>query len=202
MPRVDVGTLLAHLTLDLGLGHSGNHNGHRARQRRYALCSTERSACGEPLTAVVGSRSGGPIPPDRSSSADNAVRTIVRVVSSGDDHRRDGAAAGWGCRTCPPSPTSPAARAASQGVPAPVGGLHNRRAVMAGGGPAAQQAVKAALTKLGTYVWGAKGTNNFDCSGLTLWAYCQAGITLGCPTPTPRSRTANRLRRVTSRPVV
>jgi cell wall-associated NlpC family hydrolase len=87
-------------------------------------------------------------------------------------------------------------------VPAPVGGVRNRRAVMAGGGPAAQQAVKAALTKLGTYVWGAKGPNNFDCSGLTLWAYCQAGITLGCPTPTPRSRTANRLRRVTSRPVV
>src|SRR6185369_9776012 len=25
--RVDVGTLLAHLTLDLGLGHSGNHSG-------------------------------------------------------------------------------------------------------------------------------------------------------------------------------
>ena len=40
--RVDIGTLLARLTLDLGLGHSGNHNGHRARQRRYALCSTER----------------------------------------------------------------------------------------------------------------------------------------------------------------
>ena len=42
--RVDVGTLLAHLTLDLGLGHSGNHSGHRAGQRRYALSSTERSA--------------------------------------------------------------------------------------------------------------------------------------------------------------
>jgi cell wall-associated NlpC family hydrolase len=51
---------------------------------------------------------------------------------------------------------------------------------VAGGGPAAQQAVKAALTKLGgPYVWGAKGPNNFDCSGLTLWTYCQAGITLG-----------------------
>ena len=57
-------------------------------------------------------------------------------------------------------------QAASQGVPAPLGGLHNRRAVVAGGGPAAQQAVKAALTKLGTpYVLGAKGPNNFDCSG-------------------------------------
>ena len=45
-----------------------------------------------------------------------------------------------------------------RGGPAALGGLHNRRAVVAGGGPAARQAVKAALTKLGTpYVWGAKG---------------------------------------------
>ena len=73
---------------------------------------------------------------------------------------------------------------------------------MAGGGPAAQQAVKAALTKLGTpYVWGAKGPNNFDCSGLTLWAYRQAGITLGPDTYT-QIKDGNRLRRVTSRPVV
>ena len=49
-----------------------------------------------------------------------------------------------------------------------------------GGGPAAQQAVKAALTRLGLpYVWGAKGPNAFDCSGLVKWAYAQAGITLG-----------------------
>src|SRR6476646_9656885 len=45
--RVDVGTLLAHLTLDLGLGHCGNHSGHRAGQHRYALCSTERSKNGQ-----------------------------------------------------------------------------------------------------------------------------------------------------------
>ena len=49
-----------------------------------------------------------------------------------------------------------------------------------GGGPAAQQAVKAALTRLGRpYVWGAKGPDAFDCSGLVKWAYAQAGITVG-----------------------
>ena len=49
-----------------------------------------------------------------------------------------------------------------------------------GGGPAAQQAVKAALTRLGhPYVWGAKGPDAFDCSGLVKWAYAQAGITVG-----------------------
>ncbi len=41
-------------------------------------------------------------------------------------------------------------------------------------------AVAAALTKLGTpYLWGAKGPNRFDCSGLTQWAWRQAGIPLG-----------------------
>ncbi|MGH9060088.1 MAG: C40 family peptidase [Acidimicrobiales bacterium] len=46
-------------------------------------------------------------------------------------------------------------------------------------GPQAQQAVDAALSKLGSpYVWGATGPSQFDCSGLMQWAYKQAGITL------------------------
>jgi peptidoglycan DL-endopeptidase CwlO len=44
---------------------------------------------------------------------------------------------------------------------------------------AAQKAVNAALSKLGSaYVWGATGPSTFDCSGLMQWAYKQAGITL------------------------
>jgi cell wall-associated NlpC family hydrolase len=54
-----------------------------------------------------------------------------------------------------------------------------------GGGPLAQMAVKAALTKQGTpYVWGAKGPRVFDCSGLTQWAWGQAGVTIGPDTYT------------------
>jgi cell wall-associated NlpC family hydrolase len=46
-------------------------------------------------------------------------------------------------------------------------------------GPAAQAAVNAALAKLGSaYVWGATGPTTFDCSGLMVWAYNKAGITL------------------------
>jgi cell wall-associated NlpC family hydrolase len=46
-------------------------------------------------------------------------------------------------------------------------------------GPAAQAAVNAALAKLGSpYVWGATGPGTFDCSGLMVWAYNKAGITL------------------------
>jgi peptidoglycan DL-endopeptidase CwlO len=44
---------------------------------------------------------------------------------------------------------------------------------------AAQKAVNAALSKLGSaYVWGATGPSTFDCSGLMQWAYKQAGISL------------------------
>jgi cell wall-associated NlpC family hydrolase len=48
-----------------------------------------------------------------------------------------------------------------------------------GGSGKAVLALKAALTKLGTpYVWGAEGPGSFDCSGLTMWAYRQVGISL------------------------
>jgi cell wall-associated NlpC family hydrolase len=41
-------------------------------------------------------------------------------------------------------------------------------------------AARAALGRRGVpYVWGAKGPNNFDCSGLTQWAWRQAGVQLG-----------------------
>jgi peptidoglycan DL-endopeptidase CwlO len=52
----------------------------------------------------------------------------------------------------------------------------------AGGVPGepGQGAVKAALSKLGRpYVWGAKGPSVFDCSGLTQWAWRQAGVQIG-----------------------
>ena len=44
---------------------------------------------------------------------------------------------------------------------------------------AAGAAIAAARTRLGLpYVWGATGPDSFDCSGLTGWAYHQAGISL------------------------
>jgi peptidoglycan DL-endopeptidase CwlO len=42
-----------------------------------------------------------------------------------------------------------------------------------------EQALRFALTKLGDpYVWGGAGPNDFDCSGLVMWAYAQVGISL------------------------
>ncbi|WP_432509665.1 C40 family peptidase [Kineococcus auxinigenes] len=46
-------------------------------------------------------------------------------------------------------------------------------------GDAAQDATTAARTRLGLpYVWGATGPGSFDCSGLTQWAYRQAGTAI------------------------
>lgn len=47
------------------------------------------------------------------------------------------------------------------------------------GSVAGQSAVQAALSKVGSaYVWGAAGPDAFDCSGLTSWAWRQAGVTI------------------------
>ena len=46
-------------------------------------------------------------------------------------------------------------------------------------------AARAALSRQGApYVWAGKGPNRFDCSGLTQWAWRQAGVQLGSDTYT------------------
>ena len=45
--------------------------------------------------------------------------------------------------------------------------------------PKAQTAVDAALSQVGKpYRWGAAGPDEYDCSGLTMWAWAQAGVAL------------------------
>ena len=52
-------------------------------------------------------------------------------------------------------------------------------------------AAEAALSKRGVpYVWGAKGPNVFDCSGLTQWAWKQVGVQLGPDTYTQMNQGA------------
>jgi cell wall-associated NlpC family hydrolase len=42
-----------------------------------------------------------------------------------------------------------------------------------------EQALRWALTRLGDpYVWGGAGPDDFDCSGLVMWAYAHVGISL------------------------
>jgi cell wall-associated NlpC family hydrolase len=60
--------------------------------------------------------------------------------------------------------------------------------------PGAGRLLQIALNQVGkAYVWGAKGPEQFDCSGLTQWSYAQIGIHI--PTGTagqwPQMRSAN-----------
>jgi peptidoglycan DL-endopeptidase CwlO len=46
-------------------------------------------------------------------------------------------------------------------------------------GSGAGAAVSAALSRVGLpYVWGASGPSSFDCSGLVMWAWAHAGVSL------------------------
>lgn len=48
-----------------------------------------------------------------------------------------------------------------------------------GGAPEAAVVIQAALSRIGSpYSWGASGPNAFDCSGLVMWSFQQAGISL------------------------
>ena len=68
-------------------------------------------------------------------------------------------AAAEAAATPPPPPVAAAP------APAPNGG--------------AQAAVDAALSQLGKpYVWAAAGPDSYDCSGLTMWAWARAGVSL------------------------
>ncbi|BBZ15061.1 hypothetical protein MBRA_52560 (plasmid) [Mycobacterium branderi] len=63
-------------------------------------------------------------------------------------------------------------------------GYAHQRAAALPAGPGGM-AAHAALSRQGApYVWGAKGPNRFDCSGLTEWAWRQAGVQLGPDTYT------------------
>jgi peptidoglycan DL-endopeptidase CwlO len=91
-----------------------------------------------------------------------------------------GMGAPWSPPTAQPADVVLARRTRRVGAP----GAGDERAASVPGGPGGA-AVAAALSKRGTpYVWGAKGPNNFDCSGLTAWAWRQAGVQLGPDTYT------------------
>lgn len=69
------------------------------------------------------------------------------------------------------------AAASAVAVPAPAATAAPRAAVATN--PAAQRAVDAALSQVGKpYQWGGAGPDSYDCSGLTMWAWGHAGVSL------------------------
>jgi len=72
-----------------------------------------------------------------------------------------------------PAAESPAEESSAKPEPA------EKPASAPAGNSAAARAVAAALSKEGSrYVFGAAGPSSFDCSGLTSWAWAQAGVTI------------------------
>ncbi|OBF59926.1 endopeptidase [Mycobacterium sp. 852002-53434_SCH5985345] len=83
-----------------------------------------------------------------------------------------------------PAPGAPAPEAAPPGAPQgpgeapPPGGMPGPFGGGVGGGDRGT-VVQAALTQVGSpYVWGGAAPGGFDCSGLVMWAFQQAGISL------------------------
>ena len=80
----------------------------------------------------------------------------------------------------PPAPEDPAIVAAPpSGIPP--GDVAPPEGAIAPEAPGGEGtlAVQAALTRIGSpYSWGGSGPNQFDCSGLVMWAFQQAGISL------------------------
>ena len=73
----------------------------------------------------------------------------------------------------PPAPAGPAPGSAAPPPPAP------SRPEPPSGGSAALAALSVAQSELGKpYVYGAAGPDSFDCSGLVMYAYAQAGVSL------------------------
>jgi cell wall-associated NlpC family hydrolase len=83
-----------------------------------------------------------------------------------------------GTTTTPNGGTTTTPNGGTTTAPTPVG---TTPPVSTGGGGSsvAAAAVQAALSRVGDpYVWGAAGPDAFDCSGLVMWAYDQAGVSL------------------------
>lgn len=69
--------------------------------------------------------------------------------------------------------------AAAAGVPVASGDSGSLPSTIAGPNSVATAAIAAARSRLGSpYVWGATGPSTFDCSGLMMWSYRQAGLSI------------------------
>ena len=96
------------------------------------------------------------------------IAELNRAIEAAAARRRQAAADARAAAAAAASTSAPSAPSVS--IPANPAPAPN---------PGAQTAVDAALSQVGKrYQWGAEGPDSYDCSGLTLWAWAHAGVSL------------------------
>ena len=114
--------------------------------------------------------------PGGSASGQLATEALAGLARTAQPYA---AAAGFQLPPAPVPATVPAAHRAASAPAAPVAPPPQVAPAPAAGSPVGAAAVAAAKSQLGTpYVWGGSRPGGFDCSGLTSWAYRQAGVEL------------------------
>lgn len=151
-----------------------------SEQRRTDVVTAEVSAADvERARALTGARRVAADQAVASVQASLAAQTALlastdsAVVALADRQRRAAEASALA------RAATSAARLGIATGPAPTAGATSGWPALPAASGAAATAIAAARTRLGLpYVWGATGPDSFDCSGLTGWAYRQAGVSI------------------------
>ncbi len=120
--------------------------------------------------AVVKSQYVSLTPQQQATLADPGAVPAVAVLPNGPAPQ-----------AAPPGAPPPPDAAMAPGAPQPAGMPGPGMPGFPGPAPSGDRAtvVQAALTQIGSsYVWGGASPGSFDCSGLVMWAFQQAGISL------------------------
>ncbi len=151
-----------------------------ATQQRRAALGAGRLRARAVALQLAADRAAAAVTSAISRQRDLIVRADARVVELVDEQRREAEAQALAqaAHTARELGLGGVLAADGRGLEGPSSGSTSLPDVPAPNAVAAA-AIKAAATRLGLpYVWGATGPSAFDCSGLTQWAYAQAGLRL------------------------